>query len=424
MSTFALCFAAAASNPQSLQQSLTPHGNQTVWKPRFAAAPEFDPQAPKQVHELQSRLLKRCAESNRMRKCRSEYLGMAMRLANTLGGEQSADWVEGEEFSLEEFDGLLAISTYNDAEPPPQSCGDCLSGNCHRVSFPRLETCSKCSHEHCAHPTCASKERQKYCSADAQAIARHESVSFGWTLDPRVAEEPGQFTGCPDGQRNPAESECLAAVQEAARGQLHVRGIRVVDEGPEGVVPGGCSYSHPSQRAMFNRNPAGRSSSLYTLVCVEERQQQQQQQPFESAGPVTSPPDKDHSVHLTVHEWPDQEERKRDLLSCTYGKLQCDLDVPVLGGAFAVASARAQELVARSRCKRVAYTAYFGTTANTAHMFLPPYGSEGCAFAFIHPGTAVSQDNDVRQWTPIEVDTGALPAGGFERGHPADCAAS
>ena len=179
----------------------------------------------------------------------------------------------------------------------------------------------------------------------------------------------------------------------------------------------------------------------------------------------------------------DQEERKRDLLSCTYGKLQCDLDVPVLGGAFAVASARAQELVARSRCKRVAYTAYFGTTANIA-LFLPPYGSEGCAFVFIHPGTAVShkgtddlekclhlketygvqtglswgtlpadrvaewrklscdsfaliytgtavyqgtpvsQDNDVRQWTPIEVDTGALPAGGFERGHPADCAAS
>lgn len=113
-------------------------------------------------------------------------------------------------------------------------------------------------------------------------------------------------------------------------------------------------------------------------------------------------------MHLTVHEWPDQEERKRDPLSCTYGKLQCDLDVPVLGGAFAVASARAQELVARSRCKRVAYTAYFGTTANIA-LFLPPYGSEGCAFVFIHPGTAVSQDNDVRQWTPIEVDTGALP---------------
>ena len=264
---FAPCFAAAASNPQSLQQSLTPHGNQTVWKPRFAGAPEFDPQAPKQVHELQSRLLKRCAEGNRMRKCRPEYLGMAMRLANTLGGEQSADWVEGEEFSLEEFDGLLAISTYNDAEPPPQSCGDCLSGNCYRVSFLRLKTCSKCSHEHCAHPTCASQERQKYCSADAQAIARHESVSFGWTLDPRVAEEPGQFTGCPDGQRNPAESECLAAVQEAAQG-MHVRGIRVVNEGPEGVVPGGCSYSHPSQRAMFNRNPAGRSSSLYTLVCA------------------------------------------------------------------------------------------------------------------------------------------------------------
>ena len=129
--------------------------------------------------------------------------------------------------------------------------------------------------------------------ADGESVAARPVLlaarTTGWTLDPRLAETPGQFSGCPDGQRNAAESECLAAVQEAAQG-LHVRGIRVVDEGPEGVVPGGCSYSHPSQRAMFNRNPAGRSSSLYTLVCVEELQQQQQQ-PSESAGPVTSPPD-------------------------------------------------------------------------------------------------------------------------------------
>ncbi len=91
--------------------------------------------------------------------------------------------------------------------------------------------------------------------------------SPSWALDPRVAEIPGQFTGCPDGQRNAEESECLAAVQQAAQGQLHVRGIRVVDEGADGVVPGGCSYSRVSQRAMFNRNAAGRTSGLYTLVC-------------------------------------------------------------------------------------------------------------------------------------------------------------
>merc|ERR1719353_680151 len=95
------------------------------------------------------------------------------------------------------------------------------------------------------------------------------SRAIGWALDPRIAETPGQFTGCPDGQRNAEESECLAAVQQAAQG-LHVRGIRVVDEGAEGVVPGGCSYSHASQRATFNTNPAGRSSSAYQLVCIEE----------------------------------------------------------------------------------------------------------------------------------------------------------
>ena len=91
----------------------------------------------------------------------------------------------------------------------------------------------------------------------------------GWTLDPRVAETPGQFIGCPNGQRNAAESECLTAVQEAAQG-LPVRGLRVADEGADGVVPGGCSYSRASKRAMFNRNPAGRSSSLYELVCIDD----------------------------------------------------------------------------------------------------------------------------------------------------------
>ncbi len=105
-------------------------------------------------------------------------------------------------------------------------------------------------------------------SATAPAAALSSRTS-GWTLDPRLSETPGQLTGCPNGQRNAEESECLAAVQEAAQG-LHVRGIRVVSEGAEGAVPGGCSYSSPSQRAIFNTNPAGRSSSLYKLVCVND----------------------------------------------------------------------------------------------------------------------------------------------------------
>ena len=106
-------------------------------------------------------------------------------------------------------------------------------------------------------------------AAPRAVLASHASAS-GWTFDPRIAETPGQFTGCPDGQRNAEESECLAAVQEAARGQLHVRGIRVANEGAEGVIPFGCSYSLASQRAMFNSNPAGRGSNLYKLVCIQQ----------------------------------------------------------------------------------------------------------------------------------------------------------
>ena len=118
-------------------------------------------------------------------------------------------------------------------------------------------------------PTYPCRCIASYRAAERAWAPENISSVSGWAFDPRFAEAPGQFTGCPDGQRNAEESECLAAVQQAAQG-LRVRGIRVVDEGAEGVVPGGCSYSRVSQRAMFNRNAAGRSSSLYELVCIED----------------------------------------------------------------------------------------------------------------------------------------------------------
>ena len=94
----------------------------------------------------------------------------------------------------------------------------------------------------------------------------------GWTLDPRVYEEPGQFTGCPDGQRNAAESECLAAVLQATTALgLVLDGpvVKVVDAGADGWVPSGCSYSRGhGLRAIFNRNPAGRNWRSYPLVCL------------------------------------------------------------------------------------------------------------------------------------------------------------
>ena len=95
----------------------------------------------------------------------------------------------------------------------------------------------------------------------------------GWTLDPRVYEEPGQFTGCPDGQRNADESECLAAVQAATAALglvLDGSVVKVVNAGADGWVPSGCSYSRGhGLRAMFNRNPAGRNWGSYPLVCIE-----------------------------------------------------------------------------------------------------------------------------------------------------------
>jgi hypothetical protein len=118
-------------------------------------------------------------------------------------------------------------------------------------------------------------------AVNAAFSASHSVASLSpasrWALDPRVFEDPGQFTGCPDGQRNAAESECLAAVEEAARALglvLQGRSVKVVDNGADGWVPGGCSYSRGhGQRAMFNRNPAGRSTASYPLVCIKDEMQ-------------------------------------------------------------------------------------------------------------------------------------------------------
>ena len=113
-------------------------------------------------------------------------------------------------------------------------------------------------------------------SAQTMQSDKAALIPIGWNLDPRVFEEPGQFTGCPDGQRNADESECLAAVQDALgviigpEHILNVDDLRVVDDGPDGWVPSGCSYSKGhGQRAMFNRNPDGRSTGSYPLVCID-----------------------------------------------------------------------------------------------------------------------------------------------------------
>ena len=100
-----------------------------------------------------------------------------------------------------------------------------------------------------------------------------QPIPAGWSLDPRVYEEPGQFTGCPKGQRNADESECFAAAQEATTAlglAFEGQAVKVVDAGADGWVPSGCSYSRKNGlHAIFNRNPAGRNWRSYPLVCTE-----------------------------------------------------------------------------------------------------------------------------------------------------------
>lgn len=95
----------------------------------------------------------------------------------------------------------------------------------------------------------------------------------GWVIDSRVAADLGELTGCPAGQRNAAQTECLAAVQEAAQRagmpcQSNV--LKTVNDGATSGVPFGCSYSRASQRAVYNSNPRGRSSNSHPLVCTED----------------------------------------------------------------------------------------------------------------------------------------------------------
>ena len=137
------------------------------------------------------------------------------------------------------------------------------------------------------------------------------SLASSWTLDPRVYEEPGQFTGCPEGQRNAVESECFAAVQEVTHalglfleGQL----VKVVDAGPDGWVPSGCSYSRGhGKRAMFNRNPAGRSTGSYPLVCIKD----EVQIPSDLAPEDRTPMEADEQQSLA-------DKRKSDPMDCWY----------------------------------------------------------------------------------------------------------
>ena len=90
-----------------------------------------------------------------------------------------------------------------------------------------------------------------------------------WIMDAR--SDP--TADCPTGQRNAEESECFAAVQEAAQHKgLLVYQFKLVDKGAGSDVPPGCSYSPESKNALFNAHQfkkAGSRSNLYQLVCTK-----------------------------------------------------------------------------------------------------------------------------------------------------------
>ena len=98
-------------------------------------------------------------------------------------------------------------------------------------------------------------------------------LSSRWSLDGRNCDPRSyECNTCPTGQRNAAESECVAAVEEAiqeSKLELPLRKWVTRSVNISGV-PSGCSYSRERQRAMFNSDPAGGSNAEYRLVCIGE----------------------------------------------------------------------------------------------------------------------------------------------------------
>ena len=98
------------------------------------------------------------------------------------------------------------------------------------------------------------------------------SSSLRWALDARKHCDPRSSvcSTCPDGQRNAAGRECLAAVNEAIQGsklepplrKLALRSVNISG------VPSGCSYSRERGRAIFNSDLSGDINAEYRLVCI------------------------------------------------------------------------------------------------------------------------------------------------------------
>ena len=104
----------------------------------------------------------------------------------------------------------------------------------------------------------------------AQHVLSPSASSQGWW-----AELARPLHACKANQRSATESECLSAAK-AAIAYAGIGGAKIIVQSvvQSVVIPPGCTYSHFSKTAVYNRNPTGNCSQgaacPYEAVCVAE----------------------------------------------------------------------------------------------------------------------------------------------------------
>ena len=160
------------------------------------------------------------------------------------------------------------------------------------------------------------------------ALLTADATTEHWVLEDGSKEA----RYCSAGRRGAAEEECLAAVREAAsRDGLEVTGFKSVNDGPEGLVPAGCSYSLHTMKAMFNTNAAGRyiaskapastrpEPTNYRLACLALPDKAPSAESTRSEARTPSPPEKRSTVlfwHVHNHDEVSNSQHQQIVDSC------------------------------------------------------------------------------------------------------------
>lgn len=122
-------------------------------------------------------------------------------------------------------------------------------------------------HGHHGHQHNSSRHLGNTSSASAPEPRKRPQVS--WVLNPFSEAGGGRGANqtCLVGRPVANRDECFEAAQAAASKEgLSVRGLKDVHDAK---LPHGCSYSHITSGAVFNRHPQGRSKSeLHRSICA------------------------------------------------------------------------------------------------------------------------------------------------------------